>query len=82
MLPHPFDVSLRNMLLLLPKWIAPDVKPYGGIAIIDPERMEYVDVIQDASGQNIRSITGVTLHDDKLYLGSLVNKYIGVYDLN
>ena len=37
---------------------------------------------QDPTGENIKMITGVTVYDGKIYLGSLHNDYIGVYDVD
>jgi hypothetical protein len=37
MLPHPVDLVLRMMLLMLPKQLGPKPVPYGGITVIDPE---------------------------------------------
>ena len=43
--------------------------------------MAKLDSLQDPRGEDIGMLTGVTLWDEKLYLGSLHNDYIGVYDL-
>ena len=67
---------------MLPKEWLPKTEKYGGITIVDPESSRYVGLIQDPDGQDIGHITGVTIHENKLYLGSLENDFIGVYDLN
>lgn len=82
-IPHPFDMVFRSLLLGLPKSIAPPVKPYGGIAVFDPlDSSGSVEFIQDPKGKDIGMLTGVTVHDNKLYLGSLKNDFIAVYDLD
>ena len=50
--------------------------------VVDPHTKEYVDLIQDPTGKDIGALTGVTVHDNKLYLGSLENDFVGVYDLS
>jgi hypothetical protein len=80
-LPHPIDWILRCLLAMLPKEWLPKVKPYGGITIVDASTSRFVDLLQDPSGEDIGHITGVTIHDNKIFLGSLVNDFIGVYDL-
>jgi hypothetical protein len=80
--PHPIDLIFRTMLLMLPKKLAPATKLYGGITIVDPESNTYVGLIQDPDGIDISQLTGITVHDNKLYLGSLHNEFIGVYDLS
>jgi hypothetical protein len=81
-LPHPVDLVLRTMLLMIPKQLAPKTVPYGGITVIDPETSSYVGLIQDPDGSEIAEVTAVTVHDNKLYLGSLHNDFVGVYDLS
>ena len=78
----PIQVSqlLRNMILLLPKWLAPPVKKFGGIVEVNPSTKEF-RLLLDPTGEDISALTGVTAYKDKLYLGSLSNKYIGVYNL-
>jgi len=59
------------------------VKLYGGVLEINMESntmQNRVRCVQDPDGTDIGMLTGVTVHDDKLYLGSLRNDYIGVYD--
>jgi hypothetical protein len=41
-----------------------------------------IRILQDPSGKDDGMFTGVTVHDNKLYLGSLKNDYVGGYDLN
>jgi hypothetical protein len=78
--PAPWDRVLRSILMGLPKYLAPNVKPYGGLLEIDTES-NTIKLIQDPTGEEIGHLAGVTVFDNKLYLGSLKNDYIGVYQL-
>jgi sugar lactone lactonase YvrE len=80
-IPDPFDRVLRAMLMLLPRWLAPPVQKYGGVVEVDISTKEY-RYIQDPTGCDVKMITGVTGYKDKLYLGSLENNYIAVYNLH
>lgn len=79
-IPHPWDVFFRTILLALPKYLAPPVKPYGGVAVMSPESGD-VSFIQDPNGENLSMLSGVTVHDNKLFIGSLRNRFIVVYEL-
>ena len=79
-LPIQASQIVRNILLLLPKWLAPPVKKFGGVVEVDPNTKVF-RLLLDPKGKDISMITGVTVHKNKLYLGSLLNKYIGVYNL-
>mmetsp|Transcript_17326 Transcript_17326/g.26485 ORF Transcript_17326/g.26485 Transcript_17326/m.26485 type:complete len:428 (+) Transcript_17326:41-1324(+) len=81
-LPSFIERPLRSLLMSMHPKLAPPTKPYGGFIEIDVSDRSIKRVIQDPSGQDIRAITGVTVHEDKIYLGSLENDFIGVYDLN
>ena len=80
-IPHPFDIAFRSLLLALPKSLAPPTKSYGGVAMFDPEGRD-VTFIQDPMGTDVSFLTGVTVHDNKLYLGTLKNNFIAVYSLD
>lgn len=80
-LPNSINVALRNLLMALPRSMAPKVVPYGGVAEIDPINARQTRLFQDPRGEDIGMLTGVTLWDEKLYLGSLHNDYIGVFNL-
>ena len=80
-IPHPIDKALRNIVMMLPKTMAPKVKAYGGVIEVDPTTKE-IQYFQDPHGEDIGMLAGVTVWDNKLYLGSLRNNYVGVYDLN
>jgi Strictosidine synthase len=78
----PIQVSqmLRTLMLLLPKWLVPPVQKFGGLVEMNPMTKEF-RLLQDPTGRDISMITGVTVHKNKLYLGSLSNQYIGVYNI-
>ena len=79
-LPNSINMALRNIIMVLPRSVAPKIVPYGGVVEIDPGNGQS-RLLHDSCGEDIGMLTGVTLWDDKLYLGSLHNDYIGVYDL-
>lgn len=79
-IPIRISQTLRNIILLLPKWLVPPVKKFGGVVEVNPNTKEY-RLLLDPTGKDISMITGVTVHKNKLYLGSLLNKYVGVYNL-
>lgn len=80
-LPPPLDWMAKTIILFFPKELTPHTQPYGGVSIVDGVNSVLVNVIQDPTGQDIGHITGVTVHDNRLYLGSLENNFIGVYHL-
>jgi len=81
------EVHLRTLMMMLPKSLSPKPVPYGGVVEISPGNdASYTShhisrIFQDPMGENIKFITGVTVHKNKLYLASLTNDFIGVYDL-
>jgi Strictosidine synthase len=79
--PHPLDQFLRGLLLMLPKWMAPKQVDYGCVVEVDMETGE-TRTLQDPDAIDQNFITGVTVHDNKLYLGSLHKNVVGVYDLS
>jgi Strictosidine synthase len=79
-LPDAVDLMLRMIYLLLPRHFAPRINPYGGFMEVDSKTGDFRH-IQDPNGKDMVVITGVTEHNGKLYLGSIVNNFIGVYDL-
>lgn len=79
--PNPVDRFLRTLVLALPKSMAPPIKPYGSVVEVNPVNGGVVRYIQDPLGEDISRLAGVTVHDNKLYLGSLTNDYIAIYDL-
>jgi hypothetical protein len=80
-LPQSLQIVARTLLLMIPKQLVPKVMPYAGIMILDPETRSQVALIQDPRGTDVATLTGITFHENKLYLGSLHNDYIGVYSL-
>ena len=81
-IPHPIDAILRTMMLAMPKKLLPKTVPYGGVMAVDPETKKVVNVYQDLKGEDISMLTGVTVHDNTLYLGSLHHNRVGVYHLD
>jgi hypothetical protein len=71
---------IRALLLLLPRSWAPETAPYAGIARIDMQDLS-VSILQDPDGQDSSLLCGVTVRGSRLYLGSVRNDYVGVYDL-
>lgn len=78
-LPEPLSQLVRTMLMALPKSLAPPVKKFGGIIEYDLTDGSHRKIL-DPKGDTISMLTGVTLQNGKLYLGSLQNDYIGVFD--
>lgn len=81
-LPNSVGRFLRTLVLALPKSMAPPIKPFGSVVEVDPVNGGVVRYIQDPFGLDIRRLAGVTVYDNKLYLGSLTNDYIAVYELD
>lgn len=80
-MPHPIDQFLRGLLMMLPKSLAPPPVDYGCVVEVDMETGA-IRVLQDPTAKDMNFLTGVTAHDNKLYLGSLHEDVVGVYDLN
>lgn len=80
-LPEVLALGIRYLLLMLPRQLAPPVEKFGGLLEINPDTAEFRYLV-DPKGQDIHSIFGVTAFEDSLYLGSLKNSYIGLYDLS
>ena len=85
-LPDTISMILRNFFMILPRDWAPDAEPFASIVEFDPKQPKddgtfEFRFIQDPTGKDLRMLTGVTEQDGKLYLGSLANKYVGVYTL-
>lgn len=75
---------VRSILMLIPRTLAPEAKPYGGVAVVHPgdelSKPSVQQIYQDPTGDDISVITGVTEHDGSVYLGSLHHDFIGVLD--
>lgn len=80
-LPPVVDRWLRTFLTMLPRELSPPVEKYGGVVEFDPIASKIKRLLQDPSGTDISALYGVTVHEKKLYFGSLTNDFIGVYDL-
>ena len=80
-IPHPFDYGIRFLLMMLPKWLAPKPSYYGCIVEVDMQTGE-TRTFQDPDATDMEFLTGVTVHGDKLYLGSLHTDVVGIYDLS
>jgi len=85
-MPDPIDAIMRTLLMSFPKALAPSIKAYGGIAEIIPgdgsHSGQLSRLLQDPKGEDIGMLTGNVVHNGQLYMGSLKNPYIGVFDLN
>lgn len=85
--PPLVSVVVRAMLMTLPRWVLSAIKPvrYGGVAEVLPGDENggglLMGILQDPGGVEIGMITGVAVYEDRLYLGSLKNDFIGVFDL-
>jgi len=81
--PATISMYLRTLLLQLPASVLRAIKPvkYGGVAVIHTHSGD-MSILQDPKGEEIGLITGLTVFDKKLYMGSLVNDFVGVYDLS
>ena len=76
----------RTLFMMIPKRFQPQPVPYGCFVEIFPgddnNAARITRVIQDIHGEDLKLITGVTEYQGKLYLGSLENDVVGVYDLS
>ena len=85
-LPQVIEKHLRTLIMILPRSLQPQVLPYGGMVEIYPGSGEVPPSVSriflDPHGETINFLTGVTVHENSIYLGSLENKYIGVYSLD
>ncbi|GAX21599.1 hypothetical protein FisN_29Hh033 [Fistulifera solaris] len=80
-LPSFLEQMARSVLWHLPRSLAPPVVPkYTGIVRVNMET-RHMDYIQDPTASVVQMISGVTVHQNRLYLGSLTNDHIVVYDL-
>jgi hypothetical protein len=79
MLPTALSTLARSILMALPKALAPPVKKFGGIIEYNLQDGTHRTFL-DPTGTNISMLTGATWHNKRLYLGSLQNDYIGVFD--
>lgn len=80
-MPNNIEAIVRTMIMMLPKSFVPSPDNFTGVLEIDSKQGIARRMIQDPNGEDVKMITGVTVHGKKLYLGSLHNDFIGVYDL-
>lgn len=80
-LPPPFDYGSRFLLMMLPKWLAPKPTAYCAVVEVDMQTGE-TRTFQDPDATDMEFLTGVTVHGNKLYLGSLHRDVVGVYNLS
>ena len=82
---------VRSILMMIPRSWSPPAERYGGVAEIyvgdDDENgsgptPRITRIFQDVDGRDFSTITGVTEHGGKLYLGSLHADYVGVVSLD
>ncbi len=71
--PHP---TLKNMLAKLPRAFLPKPQPYGFVIKLD-ESGHVLQSFQDPSGTHVPTITAAFERDGYLYLGSLMNDFVG-----
>lgn len=77
--PSWLSMALRNLVMIVPKQLAPKTKKFGGLVQHNIETKE-TQLLLDPKGETVAMLTGVTVHKNKLYLGSLQNDYVGVYE--
>ncbi len=85
-LPPFAEAWLKTFLMMLPKSLTPKPVKYGGVVEVTASEDSssggsITRFFQDPSGVCMHLITGVTVHDGKLYLGSLEHNFVGVLDL-
>jgi len=85
-LPSWLGIPMRSFLMMIPRTWAPSLEVYGAAAEIHPgdenTPARITRIFQDPDGRDMSMITGVTEHEDKLYLGSLHNNFVGVVSLD
>jgi len=80
-LPRVASRWLRSVFMALSRSIPVPIYKYGAVMEFDPKNGEITRIIQDPTGEDIHMLTGVSVYDNKLYLGSLKNDFVTVYDL-
>lgn len=81
-LPLSIGRFIRTLLMALPRTLLPKMNMFGGLIQFNPDDATDIQYYLDPTGIDIQYITGVTYHNGKLYLGSIVNHYIGVYNIH
>ncbi|GAX22270.1 hypothetical protein FisN_22Hh059 [Fistulifera solaris] len=81
-LPYLLQNLLRTTLMIVPRaWLPTLPSRYTGILVVDPVSGEH-SYLQDPSGKDLSGLTSATVWQDRLYMGSLQNDYVGVYLLS
>lgn len=92
-MPEWLSYLLRTLLLRLPSSVLRAIKPvkYGGVAVvhtgIPPVGRGVMRLLQDVNGEDMGMVTGVAVDNNnndnrnKLFMGSLTNDFVAVYDL-
>lgn len=84
-LPPVVNRFVRTLFMMTPPSLQPKPVHYGCFIELFPgdenNPPKITRVVQDLHGEDLRLITGVTEYGGKLYLGSLENDVVGVYDL-
>mmetsp|Transcript_21699 Transcript_21699/g.45647 ORF Transcript_21699/g.45647 Transcript_21699/m.45647 type:complete len:416 (+) Transcript_21699:53-1300(+) len=85
-MPDFIGKPIRSLLMIIPRWMTPKAEPYGGVAEIYPgsatSPASLKRIFQDPDGRDVNIITGVTEFRGKLYLGSLHENCIAIYNLD
>jgi hypothetical protein len=71
---------MRRMMTKLPKVFLPKAQPYGLVLRMNEEG-EILNSYHHPSGEHLNAVTSVHEHDGHLYLGTLINDWIGKYKL-
>jgi hypothetical protein len=79
-----FQISLstfvRNILIRLPPIMRPKPGKSGAVLVLDATDGSVREEFYDLQGDNVEMVTAVSEKHGKLYLGSLSNSYVGVFD--
>lgn len=79
LLPRWLDRLVRTVLLMVPRQLVPPTQPYAGVVVMNTETGTS-ELVQDPTGRDVSMLCGVTYHKGRLYLGSVHNSYIAVYE--
>jgi hypothetical protein len=66
---------------MVPRQLVPPTQPYAGVVEINTKTGGSA-LLQDPTGRDVSMLCGVTYHKGKLYLGSVHNNYIAVYEID
>ena len=85
-LPSSLGIIARTFLLMLPRCLSPKQDLYAAVAEFHPGDLNTAAHVtrlwQDPDGMDISMVTGVTVHGESVYLGTLHGNYIGVLKLS